>query len=113
MTSHSSMHYYDLTIIYIACPDVMKYFGITEVAMGRVYFAALLSYTICMTPGGWLTDRFGPRRVLTATVLGTALLTGLTPLCGNPGLGPILAVRSSFVRVRFLFGLSACPLLPA
>ncbi len=113
MTALSAMSYFDRTIMSIAGPVVMKDFGISEVAMGRVYFAALLSYTICMTPGGWLTDRFGPRRVLTATVLGTALLTGLTALCGNPGLGAILGVVSSFVIVRFLFGMTAAPLYPA
>src|SRR5260370_5084476 len=113
MTALSAMSYFDRTIMSIAGPVVMKDFGISEVAMGRVYFAALLSYTICMTPGGWLTDRFGPRRVLTATVLGTALLTGLTALCGTPGLGAIFGVVPSFLVVRFLFGITAAPIYPA
>ena len=29
--------------------------------MGFVYSAFLLTYTICMTPGGWFGDRFGIR----------------------------------------------------
>jgi MFS family permease len=113
MTALSGMSYFDRTIMSIAGPTVMKEFGISETAMGTVYSAALLSYTICMTPGGWLTDRFGPRRVLTACVLGTALLTGLTALCGNPGLGAIFGIVPSFVVVRFLFGVTAAPLYPA
>jgi MFS family permease len=113
MIALSGMSYFDRTIMSIAGPGIMKEFSISETAMGSVYFAALLSYTICMTPGGWLTDRFGPRRVLTATVLGTALLTGLTALCGNPGLGAIFGVVPTFVAVRFLFGVSAAPLYPA
>jgi MFS family permease len=113
MTALSGMSYFDRTVISIAGPGIMKEFGISEVEMGRVYFAALLSYTICMTPGGWVTDLFGPRRVLTATVLGTALLTGLTALCGNPGLGAIFGVLPAFIVVRFLFGMTAAPLYPA
>src|SRR2546423_14262825 len=113
MTALSGMSYFDRTIMSIAGPGVMKEFGISEVAMGKVYFAALLSYTIFMTPGGWLTDRFGPRRVLTATVLGTALLTGLTALCGDPRFGALFGVLPLFVVVRLLFGATAAPLYPA
>src|SRR5262245_28025767 len=36
-------------------------YGIAETAMGTVYSALLLVYMLCMTPGGWLTDRFGAR----------------------------------------------------
>jgi MFS family permease len=113
MTVLSGMSYFDRTIMSIAGPGIMKEFHISETAMGAVYSAFLLSYTICMTPGGWLTDRFGPRRVLTATVLGTALLTGLTALCGDPGLGAIFGVVPTFLVVRFLFGVTAAPLYPA
>jgi ACS family glucarate transporter-like MFS transporter len=113
MIALSGMSYFDRTIMSIAGPGIMKEYGISETAMGAVYSAFLLSYTICMTPGGWLTDLFGPRRVLTATVLGTALLTGLTALCGSPGLGAIFGVVPTFLVVRFLFGVSASPIYPA
>src|ERR1700724_4594393 len=113
MIALSGMSYFDRTIMSIAGPGIMKEFHISETAMGAVYSAFLLSYTICMTPGGWLTDVFGARQVLTASVLGTALLTGLTALCGNPGLGAIFGVVPSFLVVRFLFGVTAAPLYPA
>ena len=113
MVALSGMSYFDRTIMSIAGPGIMKEFNISETGMGAVYSAFLLSYTICMTPGGWLTDVFGPRRILTASVLGTALLTGLTALCGNPGLGAIFGVVPSFLVVRFLFGVTAAPIYPA
>lgn len=113
MVALSGMSYFDRTIVSIAGPAVMKEFSISETQMGSVYSMALLSYTICMTPGGWLTDRFGPRLMLTLSVLGTALLTGLTALCGNPGLGAIFGIVPSFLVVRFLFGVTAAPLYPA
>jgi MFS family permease len=113
MIAASGMSYFDRTIMSIAAPTVMKDFGISETQMSTVFLAALLSYTICMTPGGWLTDRFGPRRMLTATLLGTALLTGLTAFCGVPGLGVIFGIVPSFFAVRFLFGIFASPIYTA
>src|SRR5580700_10000220 len=113
MIALSAMSYFDRTIMSIAGPTIMKEFSISETAMGSVYSMFLLSYTIFMTPGGWLTDLFGPRAVLTVSVLGTALLTGLTALCGNPGLGAIFGIVPSFLVVRFLFGVMAAPLYPA
>src|ERR1700682_1655152 len=100
MVALSMMSYFDRTIMSIAGPTIMKEFSISETAMGTVYSAFLLSYTICMIPGGWLTDRFGPRAVLTITGLGTALLTGLTALC---------ATVPSFLIVRLIFGALASP----
>ncbi len=61
MIALSGMSYFDRTIMSIAGPGIMKEYGISETAMGTVYSAFLLSYMICMTPGGWLTDLFGPR----------------------------------------------------
>src|SRR5260370_25312401 len=113
MVALSGMSYFDRTIMSIAGPGIMKEFNISETAMGAVYSAFLLSYTICMTPGGWLTDVFAPRRALTASVLGTALLTGLTALCGSPGLGAIFGVAPSFLVVRFLFGITAAQMYTA
>jgi MFS family permease len=113
MIALSAMSYFDRTIMSIAGPTIMREYSISETAMGSVYSAFLLSYTIFMTPGGWLTDIFGPRAVLTASVLGTALLTGLTAFCGNPGLGVIFGIVPSFLVVRFLFGVTAAPLYPA
>jgi len=91
----------------------MKEFDISETAMGTVYSAFLLAYTILMTPGGWITDRFGPRAVLTVTGLGTALLTGLTAAGGNPGLGALFGIVPSFLVVRFLMGALTAPLYPS
>src|SRR5262249_15920028 len=71
------------------------------------------SYTLLMTPGGWITDRFGPRAVLTVTGLGTALLTGLTAVGGKPGLGTLFGIVPSFLIVRFLMGALTAPLYPS
>jgi ACS family glucarate transporter-like MFS transporter len=113
MVTLSALSYFDRTIMSIAAPNIMREFGISETAMGSVFSALLLSYTLLMTPGGWLADRFGPRAVLTAAGFGVALLTGVTAYCGNPGLGALLGVVPSFQIVRFLLGAMTAPLYPS
>ena len=113
MVTLSGLSYFDRTIMSIAGPTIMKEFSISETAMGTVFSAFLLSYTILMTPGGWIADRFGPRAVLTISGLGTALLTGLTAYCGKPGLGVLLGIVPSFLIVRFLLGALTAPLYPS
>src|ERR1700733_5045931 len=69
----SVLSYFDRTILSIAGPGIMKEFSISAVRMGAVYSAFLVSYAVCMIPGGRMADRFGPRIVLTWMALGSAL----------------------------------------
>src|SRR5215471_4260425 len=87
MVALSAMNYFDRTITSIAGPGIMKEFDISPTEMGTVYSMFLLTYTLCMIPGGGLCDRFGARRVLGIAGLGTAVFTGLIAFCGRPGLG--------------------------
>lgn len=48
--------------------------------MGWVLSVFSLGYALCQTPGGWLADQFGPRRVLAAIVLFWSVFAGLTDL---------------------------------
>ena len=104
MCGLSAISYFDRTIMSIAGPTIMREFHFSEVAMGSVFSAALLSYTILMAAGGWLADRFGGRLVLTVTGMLVALFTGLTSLCGS---------IASFRMVRLLFGATSAPLYPS
>ncbi|HYM10293.1 MAG TPA: MFS transporter, partial [Bryobacterales bacterium] len=113
MVGLSALSYFDRTIISIAGPTIMKEFHISETAMGTVYSAFLLSYTVLMSVGGTLADRFGARMVLTIGGLAAALTTGLTALCGVPGLGSIFGVVPSFLLLRLLFGVGTAPLYPS
>ena len=109
----STMSYFDRTIMSIAGPEIMKDFGISETGMGAVYSAFLISYAICMAPGGRLADRFGPRKVLFLGGMGAALFTGLTGLTGGAWLGASFGVVASLLIIRFLFGICTAPLYPA
>ena len=109
----SLMSYFDRTIMSIAGPHNMKELALSETEMGGVYSAFIFSYALLMAPGGRLADRFGPRVVLTVIGFGAALFTGLTALCGRPGLGSYLGIIPSFIAIRLGLGLSTAPLYPS
>jgi len=113
MFALSAMNYFDRVVMSIAGPGIMKDFHISETGMGTIYSAFLLSYTLMMTPGGALADRFGGRRVLTIAGLGAALFTGLTAVSGPQGLGAYLGVIPAFIAIRLAFGVCASPLYPS
>src|SRR5437016_9942350 len=90
---------------------LMKQFKITPEAMGWVYSAFLIVYTICMVPGGMFIDRFGPRAALMLMGFGTALFCAVT---GAVGWGFVAAgqVWVTLLVVRSLMGLFTTPLHP-
>jgi MFS transporter, ACS family, D-galactonate transporter len=84
---------------------------LSKEAMGKVYSAFLLVYTICMLPGGWLIDRLGPRRTMAVMALGLGTCTALTGALGWSG----LAIASLFIpllAIRGLAGATSVPLHP-
>src|SRR4051812_11153411 len=63
--------------------QIMDQFAIPPTAMGAVYSAFLLAYTVLMIPGGWLGDRFGARAVLAGMGFGSAAFVAMTALPGT------------------------------
>src|SRR4051812_42055799 len=61
---------------------LMKEYGLSETELGMVYSAFLLSYTLCMIPGGWLIDRFGAPFALTVMGFGMAVFVAATGAIG-------------------------------
>lgn len=95
--------YMDRSNISVAAPAITKEFGLSKTAMGFVFSAFLWAYAIGQIPGGWLGDRFGPRRVLLSIIPFwslTVIFTGLTT--GVPSLGV----------TRFILGLSEAGAFP-
>src|SRR6059036_2623811 len=90
---------------------LMKQFKITPEAMGWVYSAFLIVYTICMVPGGMFIDRFGPRAALMLMGFGTALFCAVTGAVswGFVGAGQVWV---TLLVVRSLMGLFTTPLHP-
>jgi MFS family permease len=80
--------------------------------MGGVFSAFYLAYTLLMIPGGWLSDRFGPRSTLTIGLFAAAVFTALTALTGLM-LMPFGFAYGFLFAVRLAFGAAAAPLFPA
>jgi ACS family glucarate transporter-like MFS transporter len=92
----------------------MKEFGLSQVAMGRVFSAFLLGYALFQVPGGALADRWGARRVLALAAWAWVALTVLQAATGWGLWGAsVAAVLAGFVALRFLMGVAAAPTYPA
>jgi ACS family D-galactonate transporter-like MFS transporter len=83
-----------------------------ETEMGFVYSAFLLTYTICMTPGGLFSDRFGIRVALMVVGFGSALFAALTGVTGLIFSSAALLI-AALIGVRALMGVVNAPLHPA
>ncbi len=75
-------------------------FGLKKQQMGLAFTVFGIAYGLFEIPGGWLADRFGPRRVLTGGVCWWSLFTAASGWARG---------LASLVGYRFLFGLGqAC-----
>ena len=86
--------------------------GISPTQMGTVYTSFLVFYTCFMIPGGWLTDRIGPKWSLALMCLGSAIFTMLTGVIGLVFQDPAVLWVGLLV-VRSLMGITNAPLHPA
>ncbi len=87
--------YMDRVVISSAVPVIQREFGFTLVTVGWILSSFRWGYALFQLPGGWLGDRFGPRRALTWIVTWWSLFTSLTAVSWN---------LTSMLVFRFLFG---------
>jgi sugar phosphate permease len=95
--------YLDRVNISTAAPQISKEFGFDKVTMGIIFSAFVWAYALFQVPGGWLSDRFGARGVLTAVVTYWSIMTAATGAAFS---------ASSFIVVRFLFGVGEAAAFP-
>ncbi len=96
-----------------AGPLLMEEFGLSQVAMGRVFSAFLLGYALFQVPAGALADKWGASKILgwaawfwvALTVIQS--LTGWGPFQVNAAYALIV-----FLISRFLLGISESPTFP-
>jgi len=105
----SAVAFLDRVNISIAGGSIAAEFGLTNVQLGWVFSSFLLGYALFQTPGGWLSDRLGPRRVLTAGVIWWGIFTALTAVVPSKLGGALLF----FVAMRFLLGAGEAIIYPA
>src|SRR6202012_2122587 len=88
--------YLDRVNISTAAPEIAKEFGFDKVTMGFIFSAFVWAYALFQVPGGWLSDKFGARKMLGAIVTYWSIMTAATAAAFS---------ATSFIAVRFLFGI--------
>jgi MFS transporter, ACS family, glucarate transporter len=105
----SAVSYLDRVNISIAGGSIVDAYHLTDVQLGKVFSALVAGYALFQTVGGYLADRFGPRRVLTAGVIWWGIFTALTALVPADIRGALFV----FMGVRFLLGAGEAVIYPA
>ena len=105
----SAVAYIDRINIAIAGNSIASEFHLTNVQLGSLTSAFLMGYALFQTIGGWLADRLGPRRVLTAGVLLWGVFTALTTAVSSK----IAFAVFYLAAVRFLLGAGEAVMFPA
>jgi sugar phosphate permease len=95
--------YLDRVNISTAAPQISKEFGFDKITMGIIFSAFVWAYALFQVPGGWLSDRFGARKVLTGVVAYWSIMTAATAAAFGSG---------SFIAIRFLFGIGEAGAFP-
>ena len=95
--------YMDRVAISAAVPSIEKEFGFSTVTIGWILAAFQLSYALFQIPGGWLGDRFGPRRALAGVVVWWSAFTAATAFTWS---------AASMIVCRFLFGMGEAGAFP-
>jgi MFS transporter, ACS family, glucarate transporter len=105
----SAVSFLDRVNISVAASAIASEYRLSDVQLGWVFSAFLWGYAIFQTFGGWLADRLGPRRVLTAGVVWWGIFTALTAAVSPALTGAVFF----FVTVRFLLGAGEAIIYPA
>ncbi|MGH9438932.1 MAG: MFS transporter, partial [Terriglobia bacterium] len=85
----------------IAIKPIQDEFGFSTLTTGWLFSAFLAGYAIFQIPWGYLGDRFGPRTVLTVSILAWSVLTALMGVAPRLAMGG-LTVLSAFFIIRCL-----------
>jgi MFS transporter, ACS family, glucarate transporter len=96
-----------------AAPLLMEEFGLSQIAMGRIFSAFLLGYALFQIPAGAVSDRYGARRILSWI---TWLWFMLTIMQTFMGWGSYRIQTTTalvvFILCRLLLGIVASPTYP-
>lgn len=110
----TTLNYADRATLSVTGPAMRAEFGFGAVQMGYMFSAFSWAYVLAQIPGGWLLDRFGPRRVYACSIFAWSLFTLLQAGSGWGAMiaSSLTAVTTLFV-LRFAVGLAESPAFPA
>jgi len=95
--------YLDRVSLANTAPLISKEYRFNKVTMGIIFSTFIWAYALFQVPGGWLGDRFGPRKVLSAIMAYRTIIAVLTTRA--LGLG-------SFWGIRFALGVGEAGAFP-
>ncbi|SDV47308.1 MFS transporter [Chitinasiproducens palmae] len=98
----------DRAAISVAGSDMSKELGISSIEMGYLFSVFSWAYVIFLIPSGWLSDRLGSKKSMTAAIVVWSIFTigmGLVHFVGM--IVPLL------LALRFLLGVAESPVGPA
>jgi len=75
--------YLDRVIISNTAPEIRAEFGFDQKTMGWIFSSFVLAYALFQVPGGWLSERFGPRAVLAGLVAYWSVMTAAIALSNS------------------------------
>ncbi|MDH3769578.1 MAG: MFS transporter [Nitrospirota bacterium] len=108
----SIVTYIDRVNISVTARHMMPSLGLTDLQMGQIFSAFVFGYALFQVPGGWMGDRWGPRRVLAFAVIWWSIFTALTSLAPTLPLANLIGIMGSLMVVRFLIGIGEAAALP-
>ncbi|MFJ7982866.1 MFS transporter [Lysinibacillus xylanilyticus] len=88
--------YIDRTAISLALISIGKDLSLSATELGFVLSAFFFGYAVMQIPGGWLTDKYGPIKLLIGAVVFWSVFTAFTGLAWS---------LTSLLLIRFLFGI--------
>jgi ACS family glucarate transporter-like MFS transporter len=109
----SLLTFLDRVNISVAGKYINEAYGFSPVQYGIIFSAFVAGYMLLQLPGGYLSDRFGPRAVLAGAILWWSLFTVLTALAGTLVTARLFGAFGSFMLVRFLIGTGEGVAFPA
>jgi len=89
-----AISYLDRAALSITAPLITKELHLDPAQLGIVFSSFFVGYALFCFVGGYCADRFGPRRVLTVSMLVWSLFCGLT--AATVGIASLLLVRVIF-----------------
>jgi MFS transporter, ACS family, glucarate transporter len=104
----SAVAFLDRVNLSIAGPRLAADYHLSDVQFGLLSTVFLLGYALCQTPAGWLSDHWGPRRVLAGGVIWWGIFTALTAAVPTGLRKPLLLL----LLARFLLGAGEAVMYP-
>lgn len=89
------LSFLDRMVMNVSLPFIGQDLGIDKTVQGSIISAFFIGYALFQIPGGYLSDKFGPRKVMAFAVIWWSIFTLFTGL---------IYVLPLMLIVRFLFG---------